>query len=149
MINCLCSVMLVVCDQAPWSALAAGPFLVNPWRRFSSFPFLPPTLARACSQVIVWAFNICDNSIQLVFPRSNAPASNAYILTVNDPMDARGVYLILGSLEARSPTLASEAQHCKRDAREGGRLTDGKAFILVSITIIWINWIILPYFAIS
>ena len=51
-------------------------------------------------------------------------------------MDTRGVYLILGSLQARSPTLASEAQLYKRDARKGGRLTDGKAFILVSITII-------------
>ena len=85
----------------------------------------------------MWAFNICDKSIQLVFPRSNAPSSNPYILTVNDPMDTRGVYLILGSPQARSPSLASEAHtHCKRDAREGGRLTDGKAFILVSITII-------------
>ena len=84
----------------------------------------------------MWAFNICDNSIQLVFPRSNASFSNPYILTVNDPMDTRGVYLILGSPQARSPTLASEAQHCKRDTRDGGRLTDGKAFILVSITII-------------
>lgn len=57
----------------------------------------------------MWAFNICDKSIQLVFPRSNAPSSNPYILTVNDPMDTRGVYLILGSPQARSPTLASEA----------------------------------------
>ena len=84
----------------------------------------------------MWAFNICDNIIQLVFRRSNAPSSNAYILTVNDTMDTRGVYLILSSLQARSPTLASEGQHCKRDARDGGRLTDEKAFILVSITII-------------
>ena len=82
----------------------------------------------------MWAFNILDNSIQLVFPRSNAPSSNAYIQTVNDAIDTRGIYFILGSVQARSPTLASEAQHRKRDAREAERLTDGKAFILVSIT---------------